>query len=88
VNERRYTVFLGDGKYFFSTDHCQALREGQSIDRDVWTPCTFYLPTYVVPRPGFEDGMLRTLADWIRLFQPNDEEISNPDPRFIPDYRR
>jgi hypothetical protein len=32
-----------------------------------WVPCTIYLPYHIVPREGFEDGVIKDKDDYIRF---------------------
>ncbi len=77
-------------QYFFSTDHCQQIRSTVPLpaspsQRD-WVPCTIYLPYHIVPREGFEDGVIKDKDDYIRFrAHCGDTLIKNPDPAFDPD---
>lgn len=78
---RRRVIIISNrkrGVYFFSTDHCQNTKHlGKG-----WVPVTHYLPQYVVPRPGFENGWLYTKEDIKTIFYSNEVEIPNPDPNY------
>ena len=67
-------------EFFFSTDHCQRLNS--ELTQDHWVPCTSSLPMFVAPRPGIEDGMIRSIRDYVNLFYRDDTLIMNPDPKF------
>jgi len=63
------------GEFFFSTDHCQ------EVTGD-WVPVTQRLPMKIVPRVGFENGMIRSIDGLIAIFFSDMELIANPNVRF------
>ena len=69
------------GEVFFSTDHCQGVMDDSIIDRS-WTPVTARLPVHITPRPGYENGIVRTIDGYIDVFYSGMKLIANPDERF------
>lgn len=69
-----HTFWIGDEKkwYFFSDDHCFGLDMLEGV-----VPCSSYLPCKIVAREGFEDGLIKTVDEMIRLHHPNDIYISS-----------
>lgn len=69
-----HTFWVGDEKkwYFFSNDHCLGLDTFQHV-----VPCSSYLPSKIVAREGFEDGLIKTVDEMIRLYHPDDIYISS-----------
>lgn len=65
-------------EYFVSTDHCQPTKELGPH----WVPCTHYLPYRIVPRPGFESGIIATVEECIRFEDMYNTRIPNPDPKY------
>jgi len=63
-------------RYFFSTDHCQGV--GKSY-YESFVPITVTLPLAVVPRPSLPSGLVKTKADYVRVFCKGDTEIENPE---------
>ena len=63
------------GEFFFSTNHCQNVT-------DDWITVTQRLPMKIVPRPGFEDGMIRSIDGLVAIFFSDMKLIANPDVRF------
>ena len=49
---------------------------------DDWVPVTTYLPHYVSPREGLEDGIVDTKEKFLLIYHSNDTVIENPDPRY------
>lgn len=47
---------------------------------DAWVPISFTLPTWIVPRPGFEDGCVETVEEWIHIFKFDNVQIPHPRP--------
>ncbi len=69
-------------EYFFSTNHIQQCKSKIKLS-DEWVPITYYLPMYIVPRKGFEDGTIRTKEDLIKFNDMYEYKlIDNPDPLF------
>ena len=88
-----YTIIhsMEKKQFFFSIDHCQGVIEGGVPDeyREAhWVPISFGLPYSVVPRPEFPDGWIDTIEKEIALQYPGEEEIPNPNPRYIPAFRK
>ena len=77
-------IHCNDGRkeYFFSTDHCQGVKEGDIKLDKAWVPTTFHLPQRVVPRPAFPTGWISSVADVIKLHFSDYTEIQNPDTRY------
>lgn len=69
-------------EYFFSTDHCQGVKEGVAYPSGDFVPTTFHLPMSVAPRPSLPSGVCESVADIITIFHSGDREIPNPDPRY------
>jgi hypothetical protein len=69
------------GEFFFSTDHCQGAKEDTILDNN-WVPVTQRLPINIVPRPGFENGVIRTIDGLVAIFFSDMTLIANPDERF------
>lgn len=88
MNRFSYTILcsLQLKQFFFSTDHCQKVLEGQSIDPS-FVACSGSLPIHVVPRPSCPDGVVDTLEKYIMIFHDDEKEIANPDPAFQPKCR-
>ena len=56
---------------FCSNDYCfllNAIKNNKSFPKS--TTCSFTLPQHVVPRPGFESGVLNTIDEHNTLFYP------------------
>jgi hypothetical protein len=92
--EGEITVFCGCGKenskqFFFSTSHMQGYEEGdvQFNEPRNWVPVSSSLPTWITPRPGFPDGMVRTVEEYISVFHSTETEVENPDPSYVPEFR-
>ena len=89
--EIRVTTFTNHQteEFFFSVSHLQGVGgypwepEGSGLGEH-WVPCTTYLPMYVVPRPGLEDGIIRTIKDYVRIFHSGEVQIDNPDLNYDP----
>lgn len=78
-------VISNDKQYFFTTDHCQRVRTGGVPDKfsgEEWVPITHYLPTYIFPRVGFENGVVDTVDQLIFIFYSDRVEIPNPNPDY------
>lgn len=69
-----HTFWIGDVKrwYFFSDDHCFGLDMLEGV-----VPCSSYLPCKIVAREGFEDGLIKTVDEMIRLHHSDDTYISS-----------
>jgi len=59
-------------EYFISDKHDDYGLKG-------FIPVTHYLPSHVVPRKGFENGILKTPQDILNLFYDDYTDISNTD---------
>jgi hypothetical protein len=70
-----------DNTYFFSKDHCQNHGLG-----DKYVPCTYYLPSLVVPRECVPDGIINNVKDLISVFYYDMMEIPNPDNSMQPNF--
>jgi len=66
-----------EDKYFFSYDHCQ-----KDLSAYNTTPISYQIPCEVVPRPGLEDGIIRTVGDLIFVYHRYEQEIKNPDKKY------
>lgn len=66
-----------EGKFFFTTDHCQKHGLGDS-----WVPTTTYLPMQVAPRESLPDGIIKNKEDYKKVFCYDLEEIKNPQEEF------
>ena len=42
-----------------------------------YVPITFTVPSEIVPRPGCETGVIRTIDDYLDLFHPNHKLIES-----------
>lgn len=71
----KQTIIFGNGPghsviaTFCSNEHCFVLR-ALNTDKEVpkTTSCSFSLPLHIAPRPGFEDGVLKTIEEHEKLF--------------------
>jgi hypothetical protein len=50
-----------------------------------FVPMSFGLPMQVESRPGFPDGILCSIEDFLSVFFDGREEIPNPDPLYQPE---
>lgn len=73
-----------ESEYFFSTDHCQGIKD-KSVHKD-FVPTTFHLPMSVTPRPSLPSGRIETVKDLIMIFHSKDREIPNPNPAYQVSY--
>lgn len=55
----------GSRHVFFTGDHCYMYPD---LPENV-VPSSTYLPMSVTPRPGLEDGIVRTFDDYLRVFE-------------------
>lgn len=70
-------------EYFFSTDHCQGVREdARGSYPPGFVPTTFYLPQSVASRPTLPSGRVETVEDVVKVYFPDEKEIPNPDVRY------
>ena len=73
---------LEESKYFFSSDHCQKFDELFKHSHDTFVPVSYQLPQEVKPRPGLEDGIIKTVGDLIFVYHRFEKEIKNPDKKY------
>lgn len=59
---------------FFTNDHCFGVYILEGV-----VPCSSYLPYKIVARPGFEDGMLKNVDEFIRLHHADSTIIEDMD---------
>ena len=78
-----YTNVLTD-EFFFTTDHCQKVREDGKIHGNQWVPATYTLPRHVKPRKGCESGIVETVEEWMVVHGPKEKEIPNPNEKYTP----
>lgn len=64
----------GPGVCFYTTNHCYAYK----VLPENFASCTTYSPRRIVPRPGFESGVLENAADELRF-----EQHCNPQLQFL-----
>lgn len=64
-------------EFFFSTNH------SQPISNPDFVPCTYYLPFKIVPREGFESGVIKTAEDLERFkIHCGGKLIENPNRKY------
>jgi hypothetical protein len=72
-------VNVETNEYFFSTDHCQDMED------ENWVPVSWGMPGHIVPREGFEDGLIKNYDDYRRYKKAcGYTEIKNPNPKYQP----
>lgn len=76
-----YEVYasLKDKAFFFVNDYCYGLYRVEGQLPDHWVPCSFNLPTRVVPREGVEDGWVSNIDTWISIFEMGSTLIETED---------
>lgn len=77
----RYEVYssLKERAFFFVNDYCYGLNRVSGVLPDHWVPCSFGVPTRVVPREGLESGEVQTIDDWIFIFERGSTLIESED---------
>lgn len=80
-NHSRYEVYssLKDKAFFFVNDYCYGLNRVAGKLPERWVPCSFGLPTRVVPREGLESGIVQTIDEWIFIFERNSKLIESEE---------
>ena len=72
------------GEFFFTEHHGEDVVAGRRIrwtltgklpGPGTWVSCTMNLPHAVSPRPGVEDGVVRTRTDYVRVYEDDCHEV-------------
>lgn len=64
--KKRFTIITSqsDNVAFFTNDHCF----GYKVLPKHFVPTSFSLPMQIAPRPGYEDGMVYSIKDFLDVF--------------------
>lgn len=68
-------VGVVDPVFFFTDDYCFGV--GNKLP-EYFVPTSTTLPLKIAPRPGFEDGWLRTLDEYISVFHRGESLLQTP----------
>lgn len=68
----------GEGVYFFTDDYCVGVNIPEFKEKGL-TPASIMIPYKIKPRPGFEDGYIKNVAEYQRLHCNGMRLISNID---------
>lgn len=74
-----FTIWIngGDMHYFFTNVHMWP-SSSHMPDKDIYVPVTVELPMTVAPREGFEDGLVKTIQEYLNLFHEDYTEAPYP----------
>jgi hypothetical protein len=74
------------GEWFFSTDHCQTVKDKTISYSESLVPCSIFLPFHITPREGFESGIINSYDEYRKFLEScGHKEIRNPNPLFQPE---